>query len=345
LVYNPHFWAIVVITIVITIIYHPRMYLGERLELLWYLDIFEFQSQFHGFLFWIPLVYTAIVFWWRGVLIMWLVAVAITLPVAMQYRPFPLEVFINVFYLFIPLLIVGFITLELNWRNKERETLLEREKERQIYVTQIFKAQEDERKRIAQELHDDTIHSLLVLARRVENVAGSGGQTEEQLKKEAEAIRIELLRLSDDLRRLTLDLRPGILDNIGFIPALRWLVDRLNQEGQIATKLVIKSEERKIPHGPDVIMFRIVQEVLNNIRFHSEAKEAILTLEFNTEKVKIMVQDNGKGFTLPKRINGLASKGKLGLIGIQERVRSLNGSLHIKTKPGQGTAVSVEFNV
>jgi two-component system sensor histidine kinase DegS len=322
------------------------MYFGERFEWLWYLDIFEFRTQFHGLLFCIPLIYTAIIFWWRGVLIMWLISVALTMPLAIQYRPFPFQVLINIFYLCIPLLIVSFITLELNWRNKEQRSLLEREKERQTYVAQIFKAQEDERKRLAQELHDDTIHSLLVIASRVENMANDGGiHTEERIKKESGVIRSEILRVSDDLRRLTLDLRPGILDNIGFIPALRWLVDRLNQEGQVNTRMIIKGEERKVPHGTDVILFRIVQEALNNTRMHAKATEATVTVEFDAESTKITIYDNGKGFALPKRINALASKGKLGLIGIQERMRSIKGTCYIQSKPEQGTSISIEFKI
>jgi two-component system sensor histidine kinase DegS len=344
LVYNPHFWILIVITAAITGVYYLRFIVGVRPEWLWPLEMLEFRSQFHGLLFCIPLFYTAVIFWWRGLLIMWLVSVAITLPLMIQYRPFFFPVLVNVFYLCIPLLIVGYITLELNWRNKERSALLEREQERQTYIAQIFKAQENERKRLAQELHDDTIHSLLVIASRVENMANNGSDGE-GIKNESKAVRGEIIRLSDDLRRLTLDLRPGILDNIGFIPALRWLIDRLNQEGQIDTSMVIEGDERNIPHGPDVIMFRIVQEALNNIRFHSQAAIATLTLRFSQENVEIIVADNGKGFNLPKRMDILASKGKLGLMGIQERAHSLNGTLDIRSKPKQGTSISVKFKV
>lgn len=279
-------------------------------------------------------------------LIMWLIVVAITVPLATYFRPYPLSVLINIFYLFIPLLIVGYITLELNWRKRERGTLIEREEERQAFVAQIFQAQEDERKRIAQELHDDAIQSLLVIGNSVQKIANDANiLSGEQLKTQTAAISGEIIRISDDLRRLTLDLRPSILDNIGFLPALRWLVDRLHQDGQIDAKIVIKGEEREIPHKIDVITFRIVQEALNNVLLHSKATETILTLEFSEETVKISIYDNGKGFTLPKRINALASEGKLGLIGIQERIRTLHGTFDIKSRLGEGTAISVEFKV
>jgi two-component system sensor histidine kinase DegS len=343
---NPHFWAIVVITVVIIFLYSLFPIFKIRPEWLWYLQFVEFQIQFHGILFCIPIVYASAIFWWRGALVTWLISAIVTALLAFYYRPFPTPVLVNIFYLFIPVLAVGYIALELNWREKERKVLVEREEERQTYVSQVFRAQEDERKRIAQELHDDTIHSLLVIANRIQTMTNSDyDHTQKQLKKEANEIRGEILHVSDELRRLTLDLRPGILDNVGFVPAIRWLVDRLNQEGQIDMKLVIKGEELKVPHGTDVIVFRIVQEAINNIRLHSKATEANLIIEFGEQSIKIGVTDNGKGFALPKRINSLASKGKLGLIGIQERMRSIKGTYQLQSKPGQGTSISIEISL
>jgi two-component system sensor histidine kinase DegS len=342
---NPHFWVLLIIIIIITILYCSLVFLGFRPDWLRRIEVIEFQMQFHGILFCIPIVYAAVIFWWRGALITWLISLIISVPLAFYYRPFPSPLLVNVFYLCIPVLVVGSVALELNWRQKEKELLVKREEERQLYVAQIFKAQEDERKRIAQGLHDDTIHSLLVIANQVQGITGKNSKTEEQLNSQAQTIRGEVLRVSDDLRRLILDLRPGVLDNVGLIPALIWLIDRLNQEGQIDAKLIIEGEERDIPHGTDVILFRIIQEALNNIRLHSQATEVTITIEFGAEIIKIIVHDNGKGFTVPKRLSSLASKGKLGLIGIQERVHSLKGSLLIQSKPKNGANISIEVKV
>ncbi len=340
---NPHFWIIVFITIAITCLYYFITILDFRPFWVRDLEIFEFQVKFHGILLYIPIIYTTIIYWWRGALILWVISVIIGAPLAFYYQPFILNLILSIFYLCIPVLVASIIALELSWRAKERKGLIEREKERQIYVSQIFKAQEEERKRISQEIHDDSIHSLLLIAKKVHNmVSNEGLQLGNQSKEEAKTVREDILRVSDDLRRLTLDLRPGILDNVGFIPALRWLIDRLNEEGRTKIKMIVKGEEIKIPHGPDVTLFRIVQETLNNIEQHSKATEAMVLLEFGMNNLKIVIHDNGKGFILPKRIDSLASKGKLGLIGIQERTRSINGSLSIESTPGTGTSIAVE---
>lgn len=343
---NPHFWAIVTIIIAIVLIYYSKAFSGYRPEWLWRLNLFEFQNNFHGILFCIPIIYTAIIFWWRGVLTIWLITLVITLPMLVPYKPTALTVLTNIFFLFIPVLIVGYITLERNWRNKERKSMIEREKERQDYVTQILRAQEDERKRIAQELHDETIHSLLIIARKVTNLTSNGNNLSAgDLKSKTTTINDDIIHLSDELRRLCADLRPGMLDNLGFLPALRWLIVRLDDEYQITTKLIIEGEECKIPHNTEVLIFRIAQEALNNIRLHSGATEAMITMSYSPQKVKMTVQDNGKGFLLPRRLNDFSPKGKLGLIGIQERVRALNGTLDIHSRVHHGTSLSVEFNI
>lgn len=110
--------------------------------------------------------------------------------------------------------------------------------------------------------------------------------------------------------------------------------------------MVIKGNERPLSKGTDVILFRIIQEALNNIRLHSQATEAIVTLEFTNEGMrKLAVHDNGKGFELPQGVTALPSEGKLGLMGIQERVRSVKGSLSIQSSPGHGTLISTEVKL
>ena len=103
--------------------------------------------------------------------------------------------------------------------------------------------------------------------------------------------------------------------------------------------------EQPLPDAARIATFRIVQEALNNVLKHAKAGEVIVTLAFGDETVKIFVYDNGAGFAVPERINSFAAAGKLGLTGIQERVRSLDGALDIKSQPGSGTLLSVEFKL
>ena len=324
-----HFSVLVIFMAALTVIYYSQIVTDIRPDWLYYLKIFEFRSNFHGSLFCAVIVYAAIVFGWRGVLVGFLVSLLLVMPISIYYKPFPLSVLANIFFLFIPVLITGFIKLELDWRSKEKQVLIEREDERQLYLAQILRAQEDERKRIAQELHDDIIHSLLLIAG----------------KEMASPVRDEILGVTDELRRISLDLRPSILDTVGLRPALIWLIDRLNEEGEINTHLLIEGKEHKIPHGPDVVLFRIVQEAINNIKKHSNATEAIITLAYDDDSIKLTVSDNGKGFSLPKRISSLTSKGKLGLVGIQERVNAINGQLKIVSKAHIGTTITVDLKL
>jgi two-component system, NarL family, sensor histidine kinase DegS len=342
--HSPHLIIVILLTVLIAAYYYSRILFLFQPDWSWQLEINEFLYNFQGSLYIIPIVYASTIFWLRGTFITWLISVVLTIPIAIYYRPTFVSVAANIFYLCIPLLLVVFVSLQINWRNRERQTLIDREKERQIYVAQIFKAHEDERKSIAQELHDDAIQSLLVTANTIQaiikNVPEKGGQ---QIKELATIARDEILRISGDLKRMALDLRPGILDNLGFAAALRWLVDRFNLEGNVVAEIVVHGDPRELPPGTDVIIFRVVHEALNNVRKHARATRVAVLLEYEPGKIKMTVSDNGKGFNVPERIGALISKEKLGLIGMQERVHSLNGKFAVQSSPSQGTRIVVEF--
>lgn len=338
---NVHFWVVGVITIAITVIYHDWY---NRYDWFWYFSVFEFRNDIIGSLFFIPFLYASLVFWWRGSLIIWSLSMAAVLPRMIYYSFDFASLARNIAFAFVPLALVAAIALELQWREKQRQTLVEREEERQVYMSQIFKAQENERQRIAQELHDGTIQELLVIANRAQTlVSGDGNETTVEMRERAEWVRDAILQLLEDVRRLSLDLRPSVLDDIGLVPALRWLVDHLNQEGEINTKVVVHGVERKLRSETEVTIFRIVQEALNNARRHSKATKAVVTLEFAPDSLEIMVQDNGDGFSLSETLGKLAAEGKLGLIGMQQRAKFLNSTFNIYSQPGKGTLVSIEI--
>lgn len=339
---NVHFWIIGVITIAIAVIYYFDWY--NRYNWFWYFTIFEIRLNIIGSLFIIPFLYASLVFWWRGSLTVWSLSMVAIMP-RMIYYSFTLgDLVRNMAFAFVPLAMVAAFALELKWREKQRQILVQWEAERQVYMSRIFKAHEDERQRIAQELHDDTVQELLVIANRAQTlVSGGSSGTSPKVRKTAEWIRDAILQLLENLRRLSLDLRPSVLDDIGLVPALRLMVDHLNQEGEINTKMVVDGTEKKLRPEAEVTIFRIVQEALNNVRRHAKATEAVVTLEFNSESLEIMVQDNGKGFSLNETIRNLTNEGKLGLIGMQQRAKSLNSTFNIYSQPGEGTLVSIEI--
>ena len=340
----PHFWAIVVIIITLFIIYYSNFLFPDRhWNWFWHLEVFEFNYRVNGILFYIPIIYAIFIFWWRGAMITWALSIAILAYRILYFGVNASSIVVNMIYLFFPLMVVLYISLELKWRAKERSALIEREAERQAYMSQIFKAQEDERHRLSLELHDDTTQTLLVIATRAQTLSSyENVKTMPQSKAEAEWIKDTAISVSEALRRLSLELRPGILDNLGLIPALRWLISNLSQDG-IKAAFEVKGTKRVFTSETDINIFRIVQEALNNIRRHSQATEALVVIEFTPEKVNFVIQDNGIGFSLPKTTSKLTAMGKLGLTGMQQRVKFLNGTFNMVSAPGKGTKISIEL--
>lgn len=343
---NPHFWILAVILITLTVIYTWDIGLNyPRWDWFTNLTVLEFNHSMHGILFCIPIIYAAYLFWWRGALVTWLWSIGITLPRIIYFKHDAVSLLENLLYLLIPLLLVIYFAVEHNWREKERKASEEREAERKSYTTQVLKAHEDERRRLAQELHDDPMQTLLVIANRAQALVSDGfGSQDPGEKTELEWIRDTTVAVSDGLKRICLDLRPSVLDDLGLVAALRWSIEGLNRTSSIRATLEIQGIERKLPSEKEVTLFRIVQEALNNIRRHSQASLAIITVLFKPDAIKITIQDNGRGFPMEKTKGELNTNGKLGLLGMQERTQLLNGVFEVHSEPGKGTLVSVEVN-
>ncbi len=214
-----------------------------------------------------------------------------------------------------------------------------------FYVRQITKAQEDERKRIARELHDETAQALIDLSRRLDDLATSHEQLSESAIGRLEESQELIDGILRGVRRFSRDLRPSVLDDLGLLPALEWLTANLMEEDGIKTELKVYGDRRRLPPEAELALFRIVQEALNNVRRHSHASQVATAVEFSEGRVRITVSDNGQGFDLPDRTGDLATTGKLGLIGMHERARLVNGTLTVHSEPGKGTAIIVDVPV
>lgn len=214
----------------------------------------------------------------------------------------------------------------------------------QYYLEQITRAQEEERKRIARELHDGTLQTLIALLHQLEyilDVANLPIKTAKKLWGFHEQIR----SVVQEVRRFSRDLRPAILDDLGLLPALEWVVQELKQNYHIESTLAISGMPRRLLPEAELLLFRIVQEAVSNISKHSQATKADINIEFAGNKVSVVISDNGKGFTVPERSGGLIGSGKLGLAGLQERAQLLGGKMTIDSQPGKGTRVTVEAHI
>jgi len=215
-----------------------------------------------------------------------------------------------------------------------------------FYLQQVTRAQEHERQRIAQELHDETAQSLLLMAQRLDSLASTAKKRlNRDVAAELQEVRATTIEALMELRRLAQDLRPRILDDMGLVPALEWLADDLAEQDGIEARVEVDGTLPRLSEEGQLLLFRIAQEALRNIGKHSGASEATLSLRAYDDRLEMRVADNGEGFTLPKAVGDLAATGKLGLLGMHERARLLGGTLDIRSERRKGTTVVVELPV
>ena len=219
------------------------------------------------------------------------------------------------------------------------------QKNLRFYLNQITRAQEEERKRIARELHDDTAQALFALSRLMDNFIRDNLDLSQQQKTVLHDIRQRLGVTLQGIRRFSQDLRPSIIDDLGLLPAVTWLVKQKSEESGIDIELKINGKEQRLLPEVELILFRIVQEALNNMTKHAHATKAEVKIEFTGSHVTASIYDNGKGFELPETVGDLSHAGKLGLVGMQERVSLINGSLVIKSEKDRGTLVTVSVPI
>jgi two-component system sensor histidine kinase DegS len=342
---NPHFWIIIALILSLTYLYHiPFADLGIGPPGIWRFRMFEFVLGLTGSLFYLPIIYSAIIFGWSGIIITWIISIAILMPTVTYYDYNPVILVTNIMFLTIPIIVGLMIIFFLKWLRRERRLLIEREADRQEYMSQVWKAQENERKRLSQELHDDTIQTLLAIGNGMQYITRKErDKLTPEFSKQIESYNDSIFQVTEDLRRISIDLRPSILDNIGLLEAVRWLADDLYEKG-VNVKFRTNGMIRKLPSGSDVHVFRFVQEALNNVRKHAEASETLVEMDFNPESIRIAVQDNGKGFIMPENTSAFYINGKLGIMGMQDRANLINGRFNIYSQPGKGTTASILIN-
>lgn len=213
------------------------------------------------------------------------------------------------------------------------------------YVQQITRAQEEERLRIARELHDSSAQNLIVLLHQLENFLRDQAELPIEKARELWGFHEQIRDTLQEIRRLSRDLRPSVLDDVGLLSALHLIVRELKTEYGLEASLKVQGVERRFPQEVELLLFRIVQEALRNAGKHSQASGVEVAISFEDSKITIIVRDNGRGFELPAKISDFSRGAKLGLVGMEERVRLLGGRLEIETEPGKGTSVIVEAPV
>jgi signal transduction histidine kinase len=210
-----------------------------------------------------------------------------------------------------------------------------------VYIQQITRAQEEERKRIARDLHDDVSPHIIVLMQKLDNLTAAQRLKLSAVRENLKELHDEAFRALEALRATAQGLRPRIIDDLGLVAALEWIAEELEKDQGVQAKVEIINMEREFSPETRIVLFRIAQEALNNIRKHAQASLATIRVDGGDNHIKMIITDDGQGFNVPGKIDGMVSAGRLGLMGMYERACLLNGSLQIKSAPGKGTEITV----
>jgi signal transduction histidine kinase len=208
------------------------------------------------------------------------------------------------------------------------------------YIGAITSAQEEERTRLARELHDDTIQAVIALKQRVQLAQKLVRDT--KTKDSLSSLEDLAEQTIENLRRLTRALRPIYLEDLGLVTALEMLAREVGQANDLQVDFQKSGQERRLPREVELSLYRIAQEALNNVVHHANARSAVLSVFFGRE-IKLEVRDDGVGFVVPKSPTDFAPSGHFGLLGMRERADLIGGTLEVESEPGQGTWLMVRL--
>lgn len=216
--------------------------------------------------------------------------------------------------------------------------------EKYILGIKIIEAQEEERLRLAREIHDGPAQSLASIIIKAE-------LCERLIEKDIPKTKQEIIKLQsltrhtlDNVRNVIYELRPMSLDDLGLIPTLERYIDDFKIENNIYINLIVIEKIRELDSAVEVNLFRIIQEALNNIKKHASASEAKIIIHQSTSKINVMISDDGVGFNAEDYLNSYGNINRgFGLISIKERAELLGGSLDIKSSKKQGTKLNIEI--
>ncbi|MCX7796026.1 MAG: sensor histidine kinase [bacterium] len=203
----------------------------------------------------------------------------------------------------------------------------------------LIEAQEEERRRISRELHDEIGQSLTAIKMNLEFLKRQKNINDLFLEESISLVD----KTINQIRDLSLELRPSMLDDIGLTSALKWYINRQGERAGIDIGFVYNFSENRINKDLSVTIFRVIQEALTNIVRHSRAKNAYVEIKESNNFLNILISDNGIGFDPDEIEKVLYRKKSLGILGMKERVFLMNGEIKIESKPNLGTTIKIRF--
>jgi signal transduction histidine kinase len=209
------------------------------------------------------------------------------------------------------------------------------------YIGAITAAQEDERGRMARELHDDTIQALIALKQRVQ--LAQMALHDIKAAKSLNEIAALTEQIIEDLRRVTRALRPIYLEDLGLVTALEMLARETSQAANIPVEFHLQGSEERLNPNVELALYRMAQEALNNVARHARASHASLSISFISQHVTVQINDDGVGFEVPKSPAEFSPNGHFGLLGLHERAELIGARLDIQSAIGRGSQVTIQL--
>ncbi len=227
----------------------------------------------------------------------------------------------------------------LSGRMQELSELAGGTQRRSQLVYSIIRAQEEERRRLAREIHDGPAQVLANVVFRLDICQRLLAGDLDKARAEIENLKALVRQSLQEVRKIIFDLRPMALEDLGLIPALRSYLESFGQKTGLSTSIRIEGQGTRLPLSYEVALFRLVQEALSNVAKHAEARTVQVLVHHLPEEMRVVVLDDGKGFDVAE---AMARQGRdhFGLLGMRERIELLGGTLELSSRPGEGTKVS-----
>jgi signal transduction histidine kinase len=206
-------------------------------------------------------------------------------------------------------------------------------------LRKVISAQEEERKRLARELHDETCQKLAALGIRLDTAATASSV--EDIRTGIGDARALATRTLGDIHHVIFDLRPSVLDDLGLLPAIRWYATRQLGAAAVSVRCDFDDLDARLAPEVEISVFRAVQEAINNIARHAHAENALIEISRDSRGLQVEIEDDGEGFDVAQVEQPSESGRGLGLLGLRERIELLGGTVAIDSSPGDGTRVSV----
>lgn len=211
------------------------------------------------------------------------------------------------------------------------------------YLGAMTAGQEEERRRLARELHDDTVQSLIALDQRAQLAQLAAAQASPTTRARLADVRAMTSALIGDIRRVIRAMRPIYLEDLGLLPAIEMLARDVEGASGIPITYAVTGSVHRLAGPQEIGLYRIVQEALSNAARHAHAKSITIRVSFTEQELLLQVADDGQGFTRPDRLSALIQDGHFGLMGMQERAELIGAQLQIHSSPGQGTKVEIRM--